>query len=545
MRWPVPPKHQRTLSALIASPSVPYDPRVRWCLLPARADRPACPFRRVDLLLRSTLTDIATSTIPRASPGEGDHSLERHIGWYSVALLTLLAGYMLFDRAFAHLHIPGTPIYLAEPILAVGVALVITSAVGRRMLKLSIPVRALLGFMAWGFVLFAFWVFEYGIDSVQDSALWYYGLFAIVVGALLLTEPSLFDRLIPIYCGGLVVFAILGWVRLSSATNEGGALVPDTTVPWTGHRPGNIAVHAAMGFAFAVLILAPYLAERMERTKAIAWTAALAVPLLVLYFGAGTQNRGGLLAGFFVIIGVPMVARRFGPAMAAIALAFLALFAALYASDVSIDLGREKRPLSVRTIVDNIVAVRDRDDNGRFNFWEPVLDDILSEEHFLVGLGFGENLGDRYSFPDLEAEGGNPLRNTHNSHLNVLARMGVIGLGFWVALWGVWYYHVFRARARLRMVESPRRVAFLGWAMLAATAMLINAFFDGTLEGPQVGVWLWSVFGLGAAVAMETNIREWQRRRTGAGDITREGGGSNPLELSLRQLKRASKRSKV
>ena len=59
-----------------------------------------------------------------------------------------------------------------------------------------------------------------------------------------------------------------------------------------------------------------------------------------------------------------------------------------------------------------------------------------------------------------------------------------------------------------------------------------------------MGVWLWAVFGLGAAVAMETNIREWQRRQVGAEDITREGGGANPLELSLRQLKRASKRSR-
>lgn len=494
--------------------------------------------------LTSTLTGIATPTATRSSPAEGDLSLERHVGWYSLAVLGLLAAYLLFDRAFAHIHIPGTPIYFAEPILALGVVLTINSAVGRRLLRFSTPVRALLAFMTWGFLLFAFWFFEYGIDAIQDSALWYYGLFAVVVGSILLTERSLLERLIPIYAGGLAVFAVVGWVRLASATKEVGALVPDSTVPWTGHRPGNIAVHAAIGFAFAVLVLAPYLAERLERTAAIAWTAALAVPMLALYFGAGTQNRGGLLAGFFVILGVPLVARRFGPAMAAIALAFLALFAALWASDVSFDIGREKRPLSVRTIVDNIVAVRERDDNGRFNFWEPVLDDILTEQHFLVGLGFGENLGDRYSFPDLEAEGGNALRNTHNSHLNVLARMGVIGAGFWLALWVVWYYHVFRARARLRMVDSPRRAAFLGWALLAATAMLVNAFFDGTLEGPQVGVWLWAVYGLGAAVAMETNIREWQRRQAGAGEIAREGGGSNPLELSLRQLKRASKRSR-
>lgn len=469
--------------------------------------------------------------------------MEKQGWWYAGVLAFLLGGYLFFDRAFAHLHVPGTPIFLAEPILALGIVLAAKSVEGGRLLRFSTPVRALIGFMSWGLLLLTFWVFEHGLDAVQDSALWYYGLFAIIVGAVLLTHPSLLERLIPVYGVALGAFAVIGWARLSMAANE-GALIPDTNVEWTGHRQGNIAIHAAIGFAFAVLILAPYLAERMERTVAIAWTAALAVPLVVLYFGAGTQNRGGLVAGFFVIIGVPMVARRFGPSMAAVALALLTLFAVLYVSDVEFDLGRQDRPLSVRTIIENIVSVKEGEDSGRTSFWEPVVDDILTQENFLVGLGFGENIGDRYEFTDLRERDDNPLRNPHNSHLNVLARMGMIGAGFWVALWAVWYYHIFRARARLRMVDSPRRAAFLGWAMLAATAMLVNAFFDGTLEGPQAAVWLWAVFGLGAAIAMETNMREWRRRRTGTGEITREGGEDNPLEMTMGQLKRAAKRNR-
>ena len=109
---------------------------------------------------------------------------------------------------------------------------------------------------------------------------------------------------------------------------------------------------------------------------------------------------------------------------------------------------------------------------------------------------------------------------------------------------GVVVFHLFRARSRLRMVDSPRRAAYLGWAMLAAFAILVNSLFDGTLEGPQAAVWLWSIFGLGAAIAMETNLREWQRRREGTGEIAREGGETNPLDLSLRQLKRAAKRTR-
>lgn len=486
------------------------------------------------------MTAIAHATVPRPDPSTSD--LSRHSSWSAAGLLLLLGGYLFLDRPFAHLHIPGTPIYLAEPILAFGVVGAARSGEGRRLLRYSTPIRALIGFIVWGLMLLAFHVFDHGLDAVQDSAVWYYGLFAVVAGTIVLTLDDAPRRLVQVYASGLAVFVVLGWVRLATATTIEGTRVPDSTVPWTGHRQGNIAVHAAIGFAFAVLILAPYLAERLERRQAVAWTAALATPLLVLYFAAGTQNRGGLVAGFFVIIGVPMLARRFGPIMAAFSLTLLALFTILYLTDVSFDLGRRGRPLSVQTILDNIVSVREGEDTGRTDLWDPVIDDILTEENFLTGRGFGENLGERYGFKDLEARGGNALRNVHNSHLNVLARMGFIGAGLWLALWIVWYYHLFRARSRLRMVDSPRRAAWLGWAMLAATAILINAFFDGTLEGPQVAVWLWSIYGIGAAIAMETNIREWQRRRAGVRQLAREGGGSNPLEVGLNRVRRGVRR---
>ena len=305
-----------------------------------------------------------------------------------------------------------------------------------------------------------------------------------------------------------------------------------------------IGCGSKVGFAFVVLLLAPWLAERFDRIVAIAIASGFALALLALYIGAATQNRGGLVAGFLILVGVPLVSRDFGLAAAVLSLVVVVILGILYISDASVEMGR--RDLSVRQLIDNIVSVRQGEDTGRIDFWSPVVDDLLTQEHFLNGLGFGENLGDRYEFKDLRGRA-DPLRNVHNSQLNVLARMGVVGVGFWLAVWGFWYYHIFRARARLRMVDSPRRAAFLGWAMLAVTAMMVNAFFDGTLEGPQVAVWMWSIVGLGIAIALEANVREWQRRRggyEGGRDIAREGGQENPLKLSLSQLKRSSKRAR-
>ncbi|HSJ70875.1 MAG TPA: hypothetical protein VLA29_04415, partial [Acidimicrobiia bacterium] len=38
------------------------------------------------------------------------------------------------------------------------------------------------------------------------------------------------------------------------------------------------------------------------------------------------------------------------------------------------------------------------------------------------------------------------------------------------------------------------------WLVVSAMMILVNSFFDPTLEGPQVGFWLWLVFGLGVAL---------------------------------------------
>ena len=37
-------------------------------------------------------------------------------------------------------------------------------------------------------------------------------------------------------------------------------------------------------------------------------------------------------------------------------------------------------------------------------------------------------------------------------------------------------------------------------SLVGVTAILINAYFDPTLESPPVALWLWTMFGLGLAL---------------------------------------------
>src|SRR5215212_1962001 len=100
--------------------------------------------------------DSVVGRTPQASEASG-----RLFVVYGRLLGLLLGGYLLFDKAFAYLHLPGVPIR-DEPILA------------------------LLGaFALWGLIRAMPGIPVYRLDALRDSALWYYCLFAFFVAAAL------------------------------------------------------------------------------------------------------------------------------------------------------------------------------------------------------------------------------------------------------------------------------------------------------------------------------------------------------------------------
>lgn len=142
--------------------------------------------------------------------------------------------------------------------------------------------------------------------------------------------------------------------------------------------------------------------------------------------------------------------------------------------------------------------------------WTEVLHKQESDDRLVYGYGFGTNLA--YLAGGVAASGAlnsDPLRSPHNSYLDVLARMGVIGMSLWIALWVGWYWRLVRGCRRLaqRGLYVRRRVAVL--CQMVVTATLVASFFDPTLEGAQGAVLLWIAFGIGLVVTS---------RRGGFGD---------------------------
>ncbi|MBT8193819.1 MAG: O-antigen ligase family protein [Acidimicrobiia bacterium] len=452
----------------------------------------------------------------------------------TIGMAVLLGGYILIDRAFAWIHVPGTPIFLGEIALLAGIAIVLQTPHLGRLIRLSRPIQMLLLFMLWGFALAFEGYSNWGIDALRDSAIWYYGGFALIAGSLLLYNPDLWDalvkhvtRFLPLFFGVMVVRLVFSNVRIP-------IYIPDSTVRITAHKTPNIAVNVAIAIVFVLIVVWPLAPQEMRRRL-----NTLTLLGLVLLVAVGTQSRGGFLAGIVILAFVFFVARHARGAM--LSVLTIAVLVAVMAAALDVRFQLARRELSVEQVIENVQSVTEEATSGsefdnttqwRLNFWSIVLEDVARQERFLTGFGFGENVAARYglSGPNVER----PLRNPHNSHLSVFARMGFVGAGLWLAMFGTWYISLMRARRQFAEIGEERRAALARWLMLAMTAILVNAFFDPALEGPQVGILMWSLFGMGAVLGLGAR---GGRRRPSSGDfdwlLLQDGPPVSPTHPSL------------
>jgi hypothetical protein len=167
--------------------------------------------------------------------------------------------------------------------------------------------------------------------------------------------------------------------------------------------------------------------------------------------------------------------------------------------------GRTGRPATIGQLLENIRSlfseVRDSGLEGteqfRLAWWSTIVDYTVFGDHFWTGKGFGINLADSDGFQST-ADGS--LRAPHNSHLTVLARMGVPGLILWLALQAAFGVGLLRAALSNRRGGQKVLAATAAWLLAYWMAMMIDTSFDPYLEGPQGGIWFWAVIGAGLVV---------------------------------------------
>ena len=457
---------------------------------------------------------VSRSGIPALAPHEPESEEPTNepesVRVLEALLLGALMGYVLFDRAFAWVHVPGTPLFVGELVIVIGVLVLLgmhtqLGAIART----SSSMMAVFVFMAWGALLLVFGLPTWGQDAIRDAAPWYYGIIAIFVTVLLVSDSRrvnswlrLFGRIIPWM---LVWFPIA--IILDAAFIDQFPDVPDSKIAIVSHRTGNIAVMAAVALGFLWLVDRDN--EVYDRRQRGILTALATVVLLF----AAMRNRGGFVAGgvALLIAFVFLRGERANMAGIMVGVAILLLSVGLF-GNVRVELfdGRE---VSIDQFLDNAASVVDPSTGGkrqesttkwRLAIWARVLEDV-SQDRPITGFGPGPDLGKLYN---VSGESEEPLRNPHNSHVGVLARMGIVGAALWALLWITWLVEVVSLRRRLLAQDRSSEAAVAGWLIVSVVAILVNAIFDPTLEGPQVGWWLWGFLGFGIGISV---LERWER----------------------------------
>jgi O-Antigen ligase len=431
------------------------------------------------------------------------HAGNRAMRRFALVLPWVLAGYALFDKGFAYIRVPGTPIFAGELlVLLAAAAAFIGTGFMRRGLEHSTVAKILILLAAWGALRTIPNIGADGLNAIRDAALWYYSLLAIPVCAVLLWDENILRRWTRGYRKLIPWVLIWSPIALFIAKKAEAGLfpnVPGSTISFWTHEDGNIAVQVTIAVAF--LWLVPGIGGRFR-----AGLTGLATIILIL---VATQNRGGFVAAGVALFVAWLFAKRRGRMTTVMVATLLFLLIAGWGLNIHYT-GQQGRSISVDQLVQNLGSIAgggkadatapgNLDSNIQFRqqLWSAVITKVKEDKKVLIGLGFGVNVAELVGF---QGQANPPLRSPHNSHVDIFARMGLIGAALWLLLWGFWGAGVLRARAKLKKLGRSFETGVLQVCIVGVVAILVNAYFDPTLESPQQAIWLWTLVGISLAL---------------------------------------------
>ena len=413
----------------------------------------------------------------------------------------LLLGYAFFGKSFAYISVG--PVYIGEVLLGLGAATFVSRPQNLRVFRSPVS-WSLLAFALWGAVNTIPYLGEHGMLALRDAALWGYGVFTLTVAAALL-NTRLIGSALSWYAG------CVPWLMLWLPASFIGSLLlkdllplgPDGRMPLLTLKSGDIAVHVAGASVFLAIGLVRRHSSRRRSESGLrewGWWALIALAFLA----TGARNRGGLLAmlGAGIVLMLLRPANRF-PRLALVAILAFTLIVTL---DLSIPLSpnREMSPVQILANLESIfMPSRHVELSGtvewRLDWWRTILNYTLFGDRFWTGKGYGINLADSDGFQVVHE--GSPLRSPHSSHFTILARSGLPGLASWALFQGCVFLVLFKGYVRATRAQHRTLADLHVWLIAYLAAFVINSSFDVYLEGPQGGIWFWSLIGLIVAVS--------------------------------------------
>lgn len=406
------------------------------------------------------------------------------------ALGFALFGYMFLGRGFAYIGLP--PVFIGELVLLLAVLTLVSRV---QYFRLNIQSFLLVLFVVWGAIRTIPYISVDGIYALRDGVVWGYALIALAIFVSLDRDNAI--HMTQRY--GRIALAFMIWGPLTFmfqvALRDNIPRLPVSNIPILYIKPGDLGIHLAGVAAFLLLGLGII----TRTTPATSVKSVFWVCWFLGFVAVASQNRGGFLAMLLALTGIMIMRPSRDFFLAAGSVLVLGIF--LTAINPQIEIGRN-RTLSPHQIRENLVSVVDRSDDApmqgtvsfRLAWWQDIWNYTVHGPFFWTGKGFGLNLSVDSNML-IESD----VRAPHNTHITILARMGVPGLALWVAMNAsvtIALLRIYRNRSR----GDPWLGAVAGWLFLYSLAMMVNTSFDPYLEGPQGGIWYWSVIGLALVV---------------------------------------------
>jgi len=424
---------------------------------------------------------------------------------FRYALIGLLIGYAFLGKGFAYLHVPmGMAVYVGEIALLLGIlAVMVRPGFLRKALRCA-PVYWYIAFALLGLLHTVPYLWDYGTSSLRDAALYYYGMFLVLVSCFAVERGDLVKAARLVSRVGLLLLIWAPWAMLATRyLSDYIPLVPGTTVPLLFVKSGDIAIHVTAAFVFMLVV-----PKRSWPHRHTVWTTILFLVALLPTLGSRTAVLTALAGCGLALLLKP--SRQFLRLVAVVA---LCVFIA-GSLDLSMGYGARDREISVRGVWAGMksLLVSDYDSpywdsfegtkRWRVDWWRTIFEETVLGAYFWTGRGFGENLAVAHRVSGFEMElDDRPLRSPHNSHMTILARMGVPGAVLWILLNATWLRWLWRLRRRARTSKDTFLEGLSIWILCYWVMFMVNSATDVYLEGPQGGIWYWSVMGFGLAVA--------------------------------------------
>jgi len=396
--------------------------------------------------------------------------------WQVVALITL-SGYLVLNYGFENVafHVGSFPILITYGMMYASLALAVVAH--RKWVAEALREPALLCVLALlGLSLFhlALEIPSYGSLAFRDATMCFDGVF-LLMGMLWARKSNspyfLAKWLLVIFALNMVYSFTLPWgEKLFSWSPVSGAFFP---VPILGNYRGTGDLLLA-GAAFCICV-GSYVVSRPR------WL----MPFLVLaqLLGIAITQVRRMYLGIVVVVVILVLAgeiKKFARLLILVPAAIAVLF--IVTSVGGLEISGRIGPVNLDFFKDHLRSISGAENTPGSDPQSRVIMGTQAFQHFLAHPIFGEGFGEPV-VNVIDGDNGTATRTPHNSTMTYLARLGAVGIAFWIAFHLCLckrFVHAFRQR---RFCDK-RLYALVLWFFLFYVLFMVGSFVESPFEYP-------------------------------------------------------------